>query len=382
MQHTTLEQLKDKMKIVIDDKIPFIKGILEPFAEVEYLKGSEIRRKDLSEADALIVRTRTKCTKELLEGTAVKFIATATIGSDHIDTEWCNANNIKWTNAPGCNSGSVMQYLTAAILHLADKHNFNLSEKTLGVIGVGNVGKKVVEMASALGMKVLQNDPPRELVEGSTNFSSLYEVISQSDIITLHVPLTLTGEFQTFHLANNHFFSALKKGSFFINTSRGQVCNEKSLKNAIENKLLADCVLDVWETEPDPDLRLLEHCEIATPHIAGYSLDGKFNATTMVVKTLSQFFEITPNLPSISALPSPINKEIKLSDLKLNAKNPIANVIFKTYPIWEDSKRLKKDPSGFEEQRGNYQARREFGAFVLKGEHKIKPVLLQLGFSI
>ena len=174
----------------------------------------------------------------------------------------------------------------------------------------------------------------------------------------------------------------MKKGSFFINSSRGQVCNEKSLKNAIENKLLAGCVLDVWETEPDPDLRLLEYCDIATPHIAGYSLDGKFNATTMVVKALSEFFKINPDLPKISILPAPVNKEIKLSDLKLNTKNAIANAVFRTYPIWEDSKHLKKDPSGFEEQRGNYWARREFGAFVLKGEHKLKPLLLQLGFSL
>ena len=202
------------MKIVIDDKIPFIKGILEPFAEVKYLKGREINRKDLSDADALITRTRTKCNKNLLEGTAVKFIATATIGSDHIDTEWCDTNNIKWTNAPGCNSGSVMQYITAVLLHLAEKHNFSLSEKTLGVIGVGNVGKKVVEMASALGMKVLQNDPPRELAEGRGGFSSLYEVISQSDIITIHVPLILTGEYQTFHLANNPFFLSNEERKF------------------------------------------------------------------------------------------------------------------------------------------------------------------------
>ncbi|GET29786.1 4-phosphoerythronate dehydrogenase [Prolixibacter sp. SD074] len=199
------------MKIIIDDKIPYIKGALEPFAEVVYLPGSKTTPEVVKDAGALITRTRTKCNRELLEGSGVKFIATATIGFDHIDTEYCSETGIEWTNAPGCNSGSVEQYIASALAVLSQKRHFALSGKTLGIVGAGNVGKKVARIAGAYGMKVLLNDPPRERAEGKSNFVSLDEILAQSDIITLHVPLNMAGEDKTFHLADDAFFAKAKK---------------------------------------------------------------------------------------------------------------------------------------------------------------------------
>jgi erythronate-4-phosphate dehydrogenase len=370
------------MKIIIDDKIPFIKGLLEPFAEVKYISGNKILREDIIDADALIIRTRTICDKALLEGTSVKFISTATIGSDHIDTLWCDANNIKWATAPGCNSGSVMQYITSAILTLAYKYQLELSDITLGVIGIGNVGKKVVSMASALGMRVLKNDPPREMKEGKGDFNSLDDILALSDIITVHVPLTFTGDHQTYHLADEQFFSLMKKGAYFINSSRGQVCNENALKKVIKNKSLNGCVLDVWETEPNPDPVLLKSTDVATPHIAGYSLDGKFNATVTSVNNLCEFFRININLPSKDILPLPADPLINISKCHLDEQKALHEVILRTYPVSRDSDHLKKNPSRFEDMRGNYWPRREFMAYTIAGNHKIKETLLRLGFQM
>lgn len=211
------------MKIVADDKIPFLKGALEPYAEVVYISGKQINREILKDADALLIRTRTKCSENLLEGTAVRFIGTATIGFDHIDTHYCNKNGITWTNAPGCNSTSVQQYIAAALLKLSYECHFNLKDKTLGIIGVGNVGSKVEMFARSIGMNVLLNDPPRARVEGKKNFHSLNTVLAESDIVTVHVPLYVVGEDYTYHLFNEESFRKFKKGAWFINTSRGEV---------------------------------------------------------------------------------------------------------------------------------------------------------------
>ena len=211
--------MNKKIKIVADDKIPFLKGVLEPFAEIEYFPGKEISREKVKNTDAIIIRTRTNCNMELLEGTNIKLITTATIGYDHIDTSYCDANNIKWLNAPGCNSSSVMQYITAALLQLAKENNVDLSKKTLGIIGVGNVGKKVQSIAEILGMNVLLNDPPRERTEGGIEFTDINTIKKESDIISFHVPLNRDGIDKTFHLADEKFFNDLIRRPIFINSS-------------------------------------------------------------------------------------------------------------------------------------------------------------------
>ena len=209
------------IKIVADNKIPFLDGALEGVARVEYLPGAEISRSSLLDADALITRTRTKCNRELLEGTSIRFIATATIGYDHIDTDYCREKGIVWTNAPGCNSSSVEQYMVSIMLWLATHRSIDLKALSLGVIGVGNVGRKVASAARAMGMKVLLNDPPRERAEGNAEFVSLEELKEQADIISLHVPLNKGGLDNTEHLVNREFLTHLKSGAILINTSRG-----------------------------------------------------------------------------------------------------------------------------------------------------------------
>ncbi|MCW8848857.1 MAG: 4-phosphoerythronate dehydrogenase, partial [Melioribacteraceae bacterium] len=246
--------MNNNIKIVADDKIPFLKGVLEPFVQVEYFPGSKISSEKIIDADALIIRTRTKCNKDLLEGTNVKLITTATIGTDHIDVEYCEQNNIKWINAPGCNSTSVMQYITSALLSLAEKQNFILSDKTIGIVGVGNVGSKIKKIAETLGMNVLVNDPPRERLEGGNEFSNLEILKSESDIITFHVPLIREGIDKTYHLADETFFNQLTKKLIIINSSRGEVIKTSALKDSVSKGKISNIVLDVWENEPDIDL--------------------------------------------------------------------------------------------------------------------------------
>ena len=266
------------MKIVVDKKIPFINGVLEKHADVVYLEGRDISRKDLLDADALIIRTRTTCNRELLEGTSVRFIASATIGFDHIDTAFCEAKKIFWTNAAGCNSSSVQQYIAGALVCLAEKLDITLSGKTIGVVGVGNVGRKIAKLCEAVGMKTLLSDPPRQRTEGSDCFVSLEKVVEESDIITLHVPLNRNSIDKTLHMGNESFFARLKKGQILINSSRGEVVDSIALKSCLRRGTLAACILDVWEHEPDVDRELLKLVDIGTPHIAGYSADGKANA--------------------------------------------------------------------------------------------------------
>jgi len=206
------------MKIVADDKIPFLRGALEKFAEIKYLPGKDIRNEMIRDADALLIRTRTKCNEELLKDTSIRFIGTATIGFDHIDIHYCEKNNITWTNAPGCNSSSVQQYITAALLRISKDHHLNLEDKTLGIVGAGNVGSKVEKAAKALGMNVMLNDPPRERREGKKNFVLLGDILYNADIITVHVPLNIVGEDCTWHLFGEKSFKKMRKGTWFINT--------------------------------------------------------------------------------------------------------------------------------------------------------------------
>ena len=280
------------MKIIADSKIPFLKGVFEPYGVVEYYAGKEITPEVVKDADALIVRTRTRCDAALLQGSSVKFIATATIGFDHIDTDYCKKSGIAWKNAPGCNAGSVMQYVASVLTRLSINYHFDFNETTLGVIGVGNVGSKVARMASLLGMKVLLNDPPRERKEGRGAFVSLNEIADRADIITFHVPLNRGGADNTFHLFNHDFAKQIKPGSIIINSSRGEVVSGNVLKKVLKEKYLKAAVLDVWENEPVIDAGLVPLIDMATPHIAGYSIDGKANGTAMSVRAVSNFFNL------------------------------------------------------------------------------------------
>jgi erythronate-4-phosphate dehydrogenase len=377
----------NKIKIVADNKIPFLKGILEPYADIHYYNPSEITKDIIKEADALIIRTRTICNKELLEGSRVKFIATATIGYDHIDTEYCGKNNISWINAPGCNSSSVMQYIASALVTIAEKKGINLSNSTIGVIGVGNVGSKVAKLCKILGMKVLLNDPPRMRKEGKSEFVGIDDLISESEVISFHVPLIKEGIDKTYHLFEDSFISKIKSGKIIINSSRGPVVKSLALKTAIMNKVVIGSVIDVWENEPFIDKELLNLVDIATPHIAGYSADGKANGTAVCIRGINSFFNLglkdnwyPEKIPVISD-----PNEITI-DCKRKTKQQILNdIILYTYDIKKDDASLRESINTFEEQRSNYPIRREFPFYKINFSNccqDIFPTVISLGFQV
>ena len=373
------------MKFVVDKKIPFIHGILEKHADVVYLEGREISRRDLLDADALIIRTRTKCTRELLEGTRVRFIASATIGFDHIDTTFCDAKKIIWTNAPGCNSASVQQYIAASLVHLSEKLNLTLAGMTIGIVGVGNVGSKVTKLCREFGMHVLLNDPPRERKEGRQDFVSLETIIGKSDIITLHVPLNREGIDETFHMGNEAFFSRLKSGQILINSSRGEVLDTEALNACLREKKLAACILDVWEHEPEIDRELLGLVDIGTPHIAGYSADGKANGTTMSIQALSRFFGLGLDSWAPSSVPLPVQPQMELDCAGLSRQDIFGRLVRHTYDLLADDRRLRESPQTFEKQRGDYPLRREFPAYAVKlryASEESRTLTKNLGFTV
>jgi erythronate-4-phosphate dehydrogenase len=373
------------MKIVADDKIPFLKGALEPLADVVYVPGKQISREILKDADALLIRTRTKCTDTLLKGTNVRFIGTATIGFDHIDTPYCDMHEIRWTNAPGCNSSSVQQYIAAALLKLACDHKYNLKDKTIGIVGVGNVGAKVEKIARILGMNVLLSDPPRARKEGDKNFVLPESIIYESDIITVHVPLSIVGEDKTYHLFNEKNFKKMKNGTWFFNTSRGEVTDTSALKKALSSGKLGGAIIDVWEKEPDIDLELMEKSFITTPHIAGYSTDGKANGTAMVVNSLCRFFNLPLENWYPEDIPVPSNAEIIIDGKGKSDEDIIREAVFHTYNIEDDDIKLRFSPADFEKQRGDYPLRREFPSYKINlkgGGKKVQKILDELGFRV
>jgi len=354
------------MKIIIDDKIPYIKDAFEDVAEVVYLPGAKTTPEVVKDADAIITRTRTICNEALLKDSAVKFIATATIGYDHIDTAYCKRAGIAWTNAPGCNSKSVEQYIASALMVLAEQDIINLKKSTIGIVGVGNVGSKVARIAGLLGMKVLLNDPPRARLEGEEQFVSLQTILEEADVISLHVPLNLKGEDATFHLADKAFFSLLKKKPVLINSCRGEVVATEAVKQAIQEEKIRAFVCDCWENEPDIDLELLAMTTLATPHIAGYSKDGKAKGTQMSVQAVSKFFDLGIDDWKPTNIEKPAEPVITIDGRDLTDEQIIAQAVLHTYDIRHDDQNLRANPSNFEKQRGDYPVRREFTAYTVQ----------------
>lgn len=343
------------MKVVVDNKIPYINEAIEAIAsEVVYAPGNEFTPELIKDADALIIRTRTICNRELLEGSKVQFIATATIGYDHIDAQYCHDAGISWINAPGSNANSVAEYIESAMTLLVKDRNMPLSKMKMGIVGVGNVGSLVSEKAITFGMSVLENDPPRAAREGNTQFTSLEHIAEECDIITFHTPLTMDGLYKTYHLANDAFFRSLKKKPLIINTARGEVIDTKALLAAMDEGLVSDAIIDVWENEPNIDRELLQRAYITTPHIAGYSADGKANATRMALEGLCKHFNIDTKFKVEPARTRVTSKILfkNYEDIALVAYNPM-----------RDTEWLKKDPECFEEFRSNYPVRREIETY-------------------
>lgn len=323
------------MTIIIDKFVPFIEGILEPYAQVIYADPADITPESVRTADALIVRTRTRCNEALLAGSRVRFIATGTIGYDHIDTAYCNAHGITWQNAAGCNADAVRQYVEGALHALADRHGFTLAGKTLGIVGVGHVGKRVAAMAERLGMRTLLCDPPRARVEGADGFVSLSDIAAQSDIVTFHTPLSRDGIDKTYHLCDAAFLAALRPEACIINAARGGIIDEQALLNTdFPDRSAIDC----WEGEPRLNISLLDRVCIGTFHIAGYSLQGKVNATTQSVQGLARFFGWQALYDWCAPLPEGYNPDAP-------------------YDIWVDDVALRATPNNFEAMRDAYKLR-------------------------
>jgi len=373
------------MKVIIDNKIPYIKGALEPFAEVIYLPGKDTTAEIAKDADAIITRTRTKCNEELLAGSTVKMIATATIGYDHIDTKWCEANGIEWKNAPGCNSWSVVQYIMAGLHTLALEKKMKLEGMTIGIIGAGNVGSKVAKYCQLIGMNVLVNDPPRQRNEGNDGFVSLEEIQEKAEIITIHTPLTYEGADKTFHLIDEKFIDSCSQDFFLINAARGEVADTHAVLTALKFGKIREAIIDCWEKEPEIDLDLLEHTFISTPHIAGYSRDGKANGTSMSIREISKKFGLGIDNWKCSNVELPEKTLIEIDGTGKTDQEVIAEAILFTYPILGDSNRLKFYPRAFEKQRGDYPIRREFPSFTIQANNigqKVKNRLRDLGFQL
>lgn len=342
------------MNIIVESHIPYVGDRLSDLGEVARLAPEEITPGAVANADALIVRTRTRCDARLLGNSSVRFVATATIGTDHIDKEWCASRGIAVHSCPGCNAPGVAQYVWSSVLRLRD----SAEGAVIGIVGLGHVGCIVARWARRLGAKVLACDPPRERqaggwdpenpsAAGSEPFVSLDRIARDADIITFHTPLTRDGDDRTFHIADSGFFGKLERKPIFINAARGPVVDTPALVAAIRNGAVSAAVVDCWEGEPAVSPELLELASVATPHIAGYSIEGKQRATASCVAALRRFAGAEPEQLS-PILPPPYNLTMPFGERIVASYNPIA-----------DTEALRRDPSAFEALRNNYPLRHE-----------------------
>lgn len=378
------------MLIIADSKIPNVEIAFHQFGEVRMLRTSEMTNANIKDATAILVRSETPVNESLLKHARVKFVGTATIGTDHVDLDYLQQCDIGFASCPGSNANSVSEYVLAALLEMAEQYHFSLRGKILGVIGHGNTGSRVAIKAEALGMKVLLNDPPLARATLDPRYLHIGELMD-ADIISLHVPLTRSGEDATFHLVNEQRLSAMKRGSILINSSRGAVAETEALKQAIISEHLLTCVLDVWENEPRIDTDLLGQTSIGTPHIAGYSFDGKLNATSMLQRAIGSFFNM-PMPEQKSEMPSELN-ELALPERTNAPESLLAFLVRQCYDIREDDRRLRRVISMTQEDRAayfrklraEYPIRREFHNAVVDGtelDEETQNMLAAIGFAV
>lgn len=370
--------MTNKPRIVADSKIPYLRGVLEPYAHMSYYAPAEIDNRIAREADMLIIRTRTHIDSQLLQGSPCRFVATATIGYDHIDTSYCDSHGIRWVNAPGCNASSVGQYVLASLLAWATARKRRLAEFTIGIIGVGHVGKVVERYCRIAGMRVLLNDPPRARAEGTEGFVSLETIAAEADVITFHTPLTTEGSDVSYHLCSADFLDAVQRKPLIINSSRGAVVDNKALLHALSAGKIADVVMDCWEGEPQIDSHLLDAAFIATPHIAGYSADGKSNATRMTVEAVARELGTTIDTATIVP-PAPAVTQLDVT----GHADAVLTAVLSSYNPLDETATLKSHPDTFEAMRNSYGLRREFPAYTVTGaKGEDAEVLHRLGFVI
>jgi len=384
------------VKIVCSTNMPFAREAFGTLGETVVLPEREIRPEHVRNADILAVRSTTKVNQALLDGSKIRFAGTATIGYDHFDVPYLESRGIKWCTAPGCNANSVAEYIISALLRLGHRHSISWQGKTFGVIGVGNVGSRVAKKAAALGMRVLLNDPPRQKAaapEDKGGFTGLDDLLAESDVVTLHVPLTARGEDKTLHMADSKFFGKARRGIVFINSARGPVTDNAALLQAISRGIVAHSVLDTWDPEPAFPEDLLDHADIGTPHIAGHSFEGKVGGTVIVYREACRFLGIEPSWTPDNMMPPAAVPLLELDAAGKTNQEVLFEAVSRIYDIEDDDRMLRAGASGnpaeraahFDRLRRNYRERREFmnTKIALKsGSPALRMALESLGFDI
>jgi len=379
------------MKIVADQQIPHIHQIFSGIGEIIFCDGREITPQKIQDADILLIRSVTRVDADLLHGSNIKFIASATSGTDHVDFEYLNQHQIGFAYAPGSNAQSVVEYVLSCLFVLANQKNFQLQDKVMGIIGCGQAGSRLLESLGAIGMKCLVNDPPLSDKTGNAMYCDLEEVLT-ADIISLHVPLIDTGSYPTRQLVNEDFLVKMKSQGILINTSRGGVIKEILLKRFLKSHGDFSVVLDVWEHEPDIDIELLARVDIGTPHIAGYSTDGKMRATEMIYREVCKFFKREQGHRLSNRLSDIGRREYKIAE-EVSDQDAIQMAVLAHYDVRSDSAVLRrileisKEQSDryFDDLRRNYPVRREFPATTIiipADRHELAQKLTRLGFSV
>ncbi len=381
------------MLIIADNNIPYAEQAFAHLGEVRLVQGRGLTADDVAGADVLLLRSTVKINMELLAKCEPRFVGTATIGTDHVDREYLASRGIPFASAPGSNADSVAEYWSCAVLLVAARLGWLLAGRTIGVVGVGNVGRRIVRRARALGMDVLKCDPPLARHSGSDQYRPLDELLEASDIITMHVPLNREGEDSTLHLADESFFEKLKPGSVFVNTSRGQVHSTTALRKAIDSGKLTAAILDVWEGEPQVDVDLMARVDVATPHIAGHSLDGKVGGTHMLYRKTCEILGVKEQWKPTRSLPTPEQPRLELDGDVFDAQLTATEAALTIYPLADDDRRMRETltmpeaerAAHFTSMRTNYPVRRGFHNIKIAltgGSMEQRQALAGLGFQV
>lgn len=376
------------LKIVADENIPAAEQLFSGFGEVIRIPGRHMSAADVVDADLLLVRSITKVNKKLLENSSVKFVGTATIGTDHIDQDYLQQQGIHFTSAPGCNADAVAEYVISVLSLLAQEQSFSLQDKTVGIIGVGNVGGRLRDRLRRLGIKLLLNDPPRRALGLNDEvYTDLETVLTSADIICMHTPLTTGGDHPSRHLLNSSNLTVIKENAILLNAGRGPVIDNQALLEWHQSREDVTLVLDVWEHEPAVDTALADRVRIGTPHIAGYSLDGKIRGTYMLYDAFCKVQGITPAVSMQQCLPS-----IGELHLDLQQYSNATEVVHQVYDPRDDDQRFRaslkdvaEQPKRFDQLRKEYPVRREFASVEVSGEslnRDLAQQLAALGFKL
>ena len=373
------------MRIVADENIPLLDEFFAGFGEIRRLPGRSIDAAAVADADLLLVRSVTQVDRALLDGSAVKFVGTCTIGTDHLDLDYFQQAGITWASAPGCNARGVVDYVLGSLLVLAEQQGVDLATRTYGVVGAGQVGSRLLKVLRGLGWRVLVCDPPRQALEGG-DFVSLQQVLAECDVISLHTPLERLGEHPTYHLFDHARLAALKPGSWLINASRGAVVDNQALRELLPQRSDLQVVLDVWEGEPQADVELAALCRIATPHIAGYSLDGKLRGTAQIYQALCQHLGVAPSVELQQLMPAAWLSELTI-DASADPAWALASICRAVYDPRRDDADFRRSLQGdaamrraaFDGLRKHYPMRREIDGLevCVKGDAPAVASLVQ-----